>query len=73
MCLGYIQGAADGFSLAMVDYGVAKRACLPKKATTDELIRVTLKFIDEHPEKLSNGGADVVWQALIASYPCPAK
>ena len=73
VCLGYIQGAVDGFAITMADYHIPDRACTPEKATTEELIRVTLKYIDGHPESLSDGAADVVWDAMRDYYPCRAK
>jgi hypothetical protein len=74
-CMGYVLGAVDGFHLAMVTWKVptSVKACMPKGATIDELVQVTLKFIDGHPEDLSSAAADVVWRAMIATYPCPAK
>ena len=73
ICLGFIQEVADGFALLTKTYNLAAEPCVCEKATTDELIRVTLKFINEHPEHLADGGADVVWHAMVAFYPCPAK
>jgi len=73
-CYGYIQGAADGLDLARAtgEVPTSVKPCVPKEATTDELVRAFLKFIDGHPEKLSHTAAGVVWQALTASYPCLA-
>jgi hypothetical protein len=42
---------------------------VPEEATAEELVPVFLKFIDDHPEKLSYGAADVLWQAMAAAYP----
>jgi hypothetical protein len=74
-CTGYIQGAVDGLNLAPTVWKVpaSVKACVPQGTTTEELVRVFLKFIDSHPQKLSYAAANVVWQAIIASYPCPAK
>jgi hypothetical protein len=75
ICLGYVQGAVDGYELELASGLVPKslKACVPKGATADELIRVFLKFIEGHPEDLSYAAADVVWRAMIVSYPCPSK
>ena len=84
LCLGFIQGAVDGLAL-MPTPGVETTACVlndpdatydqtpPPEPTMEELVRVTLKFMDEHPEDLSLEAAKVVWRAMIASYPCSAK
>jgi hypothetical protein len=72
-CLGYVEGAIDALTLAMVNFQFEAKACVLPMATTEDLVRVTLKYIDAHPEKLSYAAADVVWLAMIASYPCPAK
>ena len=67
-CLGYIQGASDAFDLAMFELFPIK-PCVPEEATAEELVPVFLKFIDDHPEKLSYGAADVLWQAMAAAFP----
>jgi hypothetical protein len=81
-CIGYIKGAVDGLNLAihnlaasgMASGAVPKsfNACVPV-VNVEELARIFLKYIDSHPGELSNMAADVVWRAMIASYPCPAK
>jgi len=80
-CLGYIEGAVDAINVSRASIlsihphstvPLPPAWCAPKEGTTDELVRVFLKFIDGHPEKLSHAAADVVWQALSASYPCLA-
>ena len=73
-CGGYVQGVVDGIYFATAGWKVPTvKACVPQGATTDELVRVTLKIIDAHPEELSSPAASVVWNALAAAYPCPAK
>ena len=50
-CLGYIQGVIDGSDQAMASYDIPQlRAYVPEKATAEELVRVTLRFIDEEPD-----------------------
>ena len=75
LCAGYVQGAVDGFYLALTRGWVptSEKACILKQATMEELVRVILKFIDNHPEQLSYSAADVAWDAMTAAYPCPAK
>ena len=67
-CLGYVQGAVDALELATTVYDVPKVACLPEKAGTDELIRVTLKFIDGHQENpvLRSGGRRLTYDGLLS-------
>src|SRR5262249_38483900 len=62
-CMGYILGAIDGLNLEMAA-GVGPKslkACVPKTATMDELVRIFLKFIDIHPEQLHHTAAGVAW------------
>jgi hypothetical protein len=77
-CLGYIQGLVDGFDLAMASLKVARlktslTVCVPKTATTDEMARVTLKYIGDHSKDLSNTASDEMWRAMISSYPCRGR
>jgi Rap1a immunity proteins len=45
-------------------------ACLPPGSGRDELIRVFLKYMNDHPEQGHQSFAGVILPALIQAYPC---
>lgn len=78
-CLGYISGVA--FSISMWE-GVNKAkslgtdtvpACLPGNGTSEEYVKVVLRYLDQNPNKLHEGYGLLVFFALRNAYPCPAK
>ena len=44
--------------------------CVPWSARLDELIKVFLRYMDEHPERGHERFSDVALSALWAAYPC---
>ncbi len=47
--------------------------CVPKDASWPQLIRVLVKWLEDHPDKLDLPGYDVIHLAMSKSYPCPAS
>ena len=44
--------------------------CIAGKVTTAELIRVVVKFLNDHPTELHEETGIVVYHAFINAYPC---
>jgi hypothetical protein len=59
-CLGYINGFVDADD----------RHCSPDGVTMQQYIRVVVKFLNDHPEKLHLGRAHLVGEALGNAFPC---
>jgi hypothetical protein len=51
--------------------GVALGLCLPPKSTRLELLKVFLRYSDQHPEHGHYSFGSVVVQALKEAFPCP--
>lgn len=45
--------------------------CLPPNGGRVELIKVFLKYVEDHPEKLHENFALVLLQAMWKAFPCP--
>ncbi len=45
--------------------------CLPKALTIRQLARVTLKYLNNHPEKLHHLAGSLVDDAFKEAFPCP--
>ena len=46
------------------------RACVPREVTTDQLIRVVVRYLKDHPEKLHFDPAVVAHAAFKQAFPC---
>ena len=58
-CLGFIKG---------VDSEI--ETCEGDNVTLGQLVKVTVKYMDDHPEELDQIAATVVRRALIRAFPC---
>jgi Rap1a immunity proteins len=74
-CFGYLSGTSD----TLVFWGEANRrskggtpppACIPESATTGELARVVVKYLNDHPNRLHLNYGVLVILALEDAYPC---
>ena len=66
-CSGFVWGAADGHQLTS-DESVS--FCSPEDATSDQMGRVVVKYLRDHPEKLHEYAVLLVAVALIEAWPC---
>jgi hypothetical protein len=71
-CWGAFSAVQDLGNLAL---GKAQRAtlrlCLPSKSTRLELLKVFLRYMDQHPELGHYTFGQVVVRALEQAFPCP--
>lgn len=70
-CYGYIAGAND-YQQAMVGWGYIDKPpyCLSESVTTDQLVKVVTKYLNERPEKLHLDAGSLVANALNNAFPC---
>jgi hypothetical protein len=74
-CMGYLLGMKDMLTAWTVTDEHFKQQgrstmCVPYEATTAELIRVVIKFLNDHPTKLHDQAGAVVINAFRDAYPC---
>ena len=65
----------DGFCAGIV-HGVAsvsRVVCERENVTHGQEVRVVLRFLQDHPEKLNMDGAVLVEMALAKAFPCKTK
>lgn len=70
---GYCYGLIDG----VVQLGNSlPRAfpthCFPSGVTYGQLVKVVMKYLEEHPEKLNGSATLLIAQALHEAFPCHA-
>jgi hypothetical protein len=75
VCLGYLQGASDLLTVMQRPlWPFNYPYCLPQGAQApDELRRVLMAYLDNHPEKSPVIGAGSAFRALIEAFPCPKQ
>lgn len=85
-CYAYIEGFMTGQAIAMgkvialgteekdLSYVEARRRymkyCLPETVTHDQIVRVFVKYINDHPEKLHEQAGNMLHAALQEAFPC---
>ena len=72
MTLSFSEGLYDGYCTGIVT-GVTAASplvCPGKGATVGQEIRVVVKFLQDHPEKLNLRNTDLIEQALSEAFPC---
>lgn len=66
-CFGYINGVLDFQSSARKDVAYF---CLPEGASRMQALRVVVKFLTDHPERLHEHEVNLVIFALREAFPC---
>lgn len=77
-CSGYVRGFMDGVDVgqtAMLSHshaGAARTSCAPD-VSTGQGMRVFLKYLGDHPERLHEPAYILMWAALSQAWPCNSK
>jgi hypothetical protein len=69
-CLGYVSGIDDGIEIASGTRNTARPYCIPEGVTTGQGVRVVVKWLSDHPDKLHNTGRILVVASLADAFPC---
>jgi hypothetical protein len=76
-CAGYVAAAMDANNTFLNSMAAEKKTPLPPIYCVPEdgieigqAVRITVKWMREHPEKLHIEGDILVWQSLRDSFPC---
>lgn len=74
-CVGYIWGNHDtDFMVQMLEehdkITLMKHACPPSNASTEQAVRVVVKYLRENPERLNMPASVLVTDAIRSSFPC---
>jgi hypothetical protein len=77
LCLAYLEGFNNGLNFWNA-FGASPLYCLPKSVTMgessvtmDQIRKVVIRFLDQHPHELHNYFPILVTRALRESFPCP--
>lgn len=69
-CVEYIEGIVDGWMFSNANRP-SEQICIPQEVIGSQLVKVVLKFGNDHPELLHLRSSEVVVFALSAAFPCP--
>lgn len=73
-CNGYISGFLDSYSIDSYAFEKATQrklyCCLPPKAKIIQLVRVIVKYLEEHPAELHENVRMLMMAALNKAFPC---
>ncbi len=72
LCYGYMRGVKNSYD---IQYKITKkgRICFPSNVTWLQIIKVYLKWVDRHPEKLHKIAWDGVVKSMKTSFPCVTR
>jgi Rap1a immunity proteins len=69
-CLQYVSGFLDGYAVASTVEKGKPFICFPKDSNTGQMVRVVVKWLRDHPEKLNLAASDCVFAAVGEAYMC---
>jgi Rap1a immunity proteins len=76
-CIGYIRGVLDTMltwkaieEKAKLKPAPAAHPCIPETVPNEEAIKVTIKFLKDHPEQLHLPASILVFRAMRQAFPC---
>jgi len=68
-CLHYVAGYLDGYG-AGESAGRTAVLCFPENTNTGQIVRVFVKWMNDHPKNLNEPVAKCMFYALIDSFAC---
>ena len=69
-CTQYIAGVADAHGYDLSRFGSPRDFCTPEDITIEELERIVVKWLKDHPEKLRVTAANLVLLAFVDEFKC---
>ena len=74
-CVGYISGIHDmDYTVQMLEehekITLMKHACPPSNVSTEQAVRVVVKYLRDNPERLNLPASVLVTGAVRTSFPC---
>lgn len=68
-CATYIRGFVGGIRVGEFRTGV-RMICSPSGVEVLEAMRISLKWMNEHPDQLDHPAVELIFRALIDAFPC---
>jgi len=68
-CHGYVMGVTDHFAHSMTEK-MKKYICLDHKITSQQMLKIFVKYVDENPKLMHHGAAGVVEYSVAEAFLC---
>lgn len=68
-CATYIRGFVGGIRVGEFRTGV-RMICSPSGVEVLEAMRISLKWMNEHPDQLDHPAVELIFRALVDAFPC---
>jgi len=72
LCIGFINGFWEVAKMLPLSAKI-NLACWPDGVTPNQIAKIVVKYLDEHPERLHLPAAQLVYDATYAVFPCEEK
>jgi hypothetical protein len=72
-CYGFLQGASEMFVMAKILGQLPPSYCMPAEVTEKQAVRIVMKYLQNHPEKLHYPRTNLVYRALAQAFPCDTQ
>jgi Rap1a immunity proteins len=73
-CMGFIEGVLSSQEIAIELDNPSTVCKLPEEGiTTGQIVRIVVKYLEEHPEKLHLNSSLLVLDALRQAFPCTVQ
>lgn len=76
-CTGFVVSASAGYraitALSYKHHGREQRQCIPNGVTTGQEVRVFVKWLEAHPEKLHDEAFFLFFDAMKDAFPCESE
>jgi hypothetical protein len=73
-CAGFLQAATDGHEFwetwRKEEKGMPLGFCIPGEATQGQIMKVFVKYLDEHPEELHEQVIKLFAESMGKAFPC---
>ena len=69
-CLGYLQGHIDFQQHLERNAPSEIKHCFPSFITLSQLAKITVKYLEENPNKLNKPAMPIILKAFEESFPC---
>ena len=70
-CMLYMLGFDDGYNAANFVAGNKNMVyCIPSGVTSDQLVDIFIKYLNDHPESLHEKAQFLALSSLLKAFPC---
>ncbi|WP_342243228.1 Rap1a/Tai family immunity protein [Pseudomonas sp. OTU5201] len=69
-CQGLVEGTLDTVYMMDTVHNAKRAICLPEGVTKLQLIKITVKYINDNPKLLNQNESSLIMLAALDAFPC---